>query len=235
VASVIIRHPHGADGAQDLVPSGARALVHPSRQRVVQALSAHPDGMTVAQLAKAVGVRANTVRLHLEALLRAGVVSAAPSPPTGNRGRPSNRYLLAQPDAVAAVGHRELVQMLLEMVRRAGLGEDDVEVVGWERGERLVPRDATVQDAVAMLARMGFAPTDVGSAAQAEAGVRHLCLRACPFKEAVLAEGGELICVLHRGLLRGALERTTAELTAFEPKDPVAAGCDVCIADSEPG
>lgn len=212
-----------------LVPSEARVLAHPSRQRVVQALSAAPDGLTVAQLATTLGVRSNTVRLHLEALLRAGVISASPAPPTGNRGRPSTRYLLAQPDAVAAVGHRELVQMLLELVRRAGLGEDDVEAVGWERGERLVPPDAAVDDAVAMLSRMGFAPADATSAAEALTGSRQLRLWACPFKEAVLAEGGELICALHRGMLRGALDRASAELAAFEPKDPIAAGCVVGI------
>lgn len=231
---VVTRRLRSDGTAQNLVPSEARVLVHPSRQRVVQALSAHPDGLTVAQLANAVGVRSNTVRLHLEVLLRAGVVSAKPAPPTGHRGRPSNRYLLAQPDAVAAVGHRELVQMLLELVRRAGVGEEEVEVVGWGRGERQVPREASVKDAVAMLSRLGFAPADVTSAAQARTGARHLRLWACPFKDAVLAEGGELICALHRGLVRGALERAAAELTTFEPKDPVSAGCIVGIAAPPP-
>ena len=47
-------------------------------------------------------------------------------------------------------------------------------------------------------------------------------LRACPFREAVLAEGGHLICALHRGLVRGALERIddAAELAVFEPRHP---------------
>ena len=56
-------------------------------------------------------------------------------------------------------------------------------------------------------------------------------LRACPFKDAVLAEGGHLICALHRGLVRGALERVDdeAELADFEPKDPVTAGCRVHV------
>jgi len=83
---------------------------------------------------------------------------------------------------------------------------------------------------------MGFAPEEVTSQADRQAGEMDLRLRACAFKEAVQAEGGHLICVLHRGLVRGVLERVNenAELAAFDPEDPVTAGCRVLIEGLDP-
>jgi len=219
-----------------LTPSEAGALAHPSRRAIAETLGAAPDGLTVADLAGRVGLHHNAVRQHLTALQRAGVVVAAPSAPTGRRGRPSRRYALAAPHAVAAVGHRELVLLLLELVRRAHTTEDDTEAFGWERGRNLVPRDAGLDDLVASLSGLGFAPEEVTPAADRRAGTMDVRLRACPFKDAVLAEGGHLICALHRGLVRGALERVDddAELAIFEPRHPVTAGCRVLVTGAPP-
>jgi predicted ArsR family transcriptional regulator len=214
-----------------MTPQEAGALAHPSRQAIAEALGAAAGGLTVAEIAERVGRHPNAVRQHLEILQRAGVVVAAPSAPTGRRGRPSARYSLAAPHAVAAVGHRELVRLLLELVRRAGTDEDQVEAFGWEHGRRLVDGDAPPEALATAFAGLGFAPEEVTAEAARRAGEMDLRLRACPFKEAVLAPGGELICALHRGLVRGALERVDAgaELATFEPKDPVTAGCRVLI------
>ncbi len=211
-------------------------MAHPSRRRITEALGAATGGLTVSELAERVELHPNAVRQHLEVLQRAGVVVKAPSPPTGRRGRPSARYALAAPHGVAAVGHRELVRLLLELVRRAGTDEDGVEAFGWEQGRRLVGDDADVDDLTAAFAGLGFAPEEVTSAAGRRAGERDVRLRACPFKDAVLAPGGHLICALHRGLVRGALERVDydAELSIFEPKHPVTAGCRVLVTGLEP-
>jgi predicted ArsR family transcriptional regulator len=215
-----------------LTPDEARALAHPSRRAVAEALAAAGGALNVAELADRVGLHHNAVRQHLAALQRAGVVAAAPSVPTGRAGRPSMRYALAAPTAVAAVGHRELVRLLLGLVRRARTTEDDVEAFGWEQGRGLVPDDADLDALKASLAGLGFAPEEVTTAADRRAGRSDIRLRACPFKDAVLAEGGHLICALHRGLVRGALERIDddAELAVFEPRHPVTAGCRVLVA-----
>ncbi|HMM97360.1 helix-turn-helix domain-containing protein [Phycicoccus sp.] len=214
-----------------LTPEEAGALAHPSRQAIAEALGASGDGLTVAELASRVGLHTNAVRQHLARLQRAGVVVAAPTAPTGRRGRPSVRYALAAPAAVAAVGHRELVRLLLELVRRMRATEDDVEAFGWERGRGLVSGAGGAEALTASLAGLGFAPEEVTPAAGRRHGEMDVRLRACPFKEAVLAEGGHLICALHRGLVRGALERIDdgADLAVFEPKDPVTAGCRVLV------
>jgi predicted ArsR family transcriptional regulator len=214
-----------------LTPEEAQALAHPSRRRIAETLASAPEGQAVAELADRVSLHPNAVRQHLDVLRRAGVVASAPSARTGRRGRPSVRYTLAAPEAVAAVGHRKLVRLLLELVRRAGADEQDAEALGHEQGRHLVTTGADAGAFAAAFAGLGFAPQEVTTAAARQAGELDLRLRACPFKEAVLAEGGHLICALHRGLVKGALERVDrgAELADFEPKDPVTAGCRVHV------
>jgi predicted ArsR family transcriptional regulator len=226
----------GRAPAPSLTPEEAGALAHPSRRGIAEALGAAGAGLTVAELAGRVDRHPNAVRQHLDVLQRAGVVVSARSAPTGRRGRPSARYALAAPHAVPAVGHRELVRLLLELVRRSRASEDEVEAFGWEQGRRLVGGGAGPEALAASLAGLGFAPEEVTSEGDRRAGQMDLRLRACPFKDAVLAEGGHLICALHRGLVRGALERIDdgAELAVFEPKDPVTAGCRVLVTGLEP-
>lgn len=217
--------------AAGLSPEEAGALAHPSRRRIAEALGSGEASLTVAALAQRVELHPNAVRQHLDVLQRAGVVIAAPSAPTGRRGRPSTAYALAAPHAVAAVGHRELVRLLLEFVRRMRTDEDEIEAFGWDQGRHLVAGEPEPGALAASFAGLGFAPEEVTSEGDRRAGAMDLRLRACPFKEAVLAEGGHLICALHRGLVRGALARIddTAELAVFEPKDPVTAGCRVRV------
>ncbi|MCC6832342.1 MAG: hypothetical protein IT200_13425, partial [Thermoleophilia bacterium] len=54
-------------------------------------------------------------------------------------------------------------------------------------------------------------------------------LEHCPFREAVLAPGGEVICALHSGLVTGmaAASGPDARLAEFVAKDPRMAGCVV--------
>jgi hypothetical protein len=128
------------------------------------------------------------------------------------------------------------VELLLELVRRSSLGEEGVEAFGWEQGRRLVEADAAPEALSAAFAGLGFAPEEVTAAAARRGGEMDVRLRACPFKDAVLAEGGHLICALHRGLVGGALERIDddPELVHFEPKDPITAGCRVHVRGLEP-
>jgi predicted ArsR family transcriptional regulator/uncharacterized protein YjbJ (UPF0337 family) len=230
----------GAEGRTGLSPQEAGALAHPSRERIAAALAKAPGGLTVAELARRVDLHHNAVRQHLRVLAKTGVVASAPSPPTGRRGRPSARYVLAAPHGVAAVGHRELVRLLLEIVRRTGVDPRAIEEFGREQGHDTLDVDPSegIEGLRATLAGLGFAPEEVSGAAQRQAGEIDLRLRSCPFKDAVLAKGGELICALHRGLVGGTLSRVAPEahLRVFEPRDPVEAGCRVVVAGlSAPG
>ncbi|MEI7520770.1 MAG: helix-turn-helix domain-containing protein [Thermoleophilia bacterium] len=230
--------PPATENAPGLSSQEAKALAHPSRAGIAEALGGSPLGMTVSELADHMSLHPNAIRQHLSVLQQAGVVTSQASAATGRRGRPSQRYNLVAPHGVAAVGHRELVRLLLEIVRRSGASEDVVEAFGMERGLRMAGSDVGGQTLALTggLAGMGFAPEEVTSQADRQAGEMDLRLRACPFKEAVQAEGGHLICVLHRGLVRGVLERVNenAELAAFDPEDPVTAGCRVLIEGLDP-
>ena len=223
----------GGSRQHGLSPQEAGALAHPSRARIAEALGMAPGGLTVAQIAERVDLHHNAVRQHLRVLANAGVVVSAPSRPTGRRGRPSAHYALAAPHGVAAAGHRELVRLLLELVRQAGVDERLMEEFGREQGASSVDVDPHegIEALRAALAGLGFAPDEVTSAAGMRDGEMDLRLRSCPFKEAVLAPGGALVCALHRGLVDGTLARVApdARLAIFEPKDPVTAGCRVVV------
>jgi hypothetical protein len=81
---------------------------------------------------------------------------------------------------------------------------------------------------------MGFSPRETTPAGQAREGALEVVLGHCPFRDAVSADGGRLVCVLHRGLSRGLVELTpTARMTAFDARPPETAGCRIaaeCLA-----
>ena len=218
------RHPARA-------PTPAEVLAQPSRRRIAEALAAAPVGLTPFELADSVGLHHNAVRRHLDVLACAGVVASEREAAAGRPGRPSRRYRLIALDGLAEAGHGELVRLLLELVRRTGAGEREVEDFGRDEG-RLMGRDGEgMATLVQTLAGLGFAPDDVTSDAARHAGELDLRLRHCPFAAAVLAEGGALVCALHRGLTLGVLDVAApdAYLAGFEIKDPITAGCRVHV------
>ncbi len=211
--------------------SPAEALAQPSRRRIAEALSGAPHGLTPFEVAEEVGLHHNAVRRHLDVLARAGVVRSEREAAAGRPGRPSRRYRLVATEGLAEAGHRELVRLLVELIRRTGASEQDVEAFGRDEGRLLGhgrPADAGL---AAILAGLGFAPDDVTEDAARKRGELDLRLRRCPFAEAVLAEGGHLVCALHRGLTLGLLDAAEpdAYLAAFDVRDPIAAGCRVLV------
>jgi predicted ArsR family transcriptional regulator len=228
--------PGHADERPASPASPAEALAQPSRRRIAEVLAGAPGGLTPFELADAVGLHHNAVRRHLEVLARAGLVRSEREAATGRPGRPSRRYRLVASEGVAEAGHRELVRLLVELIRRTGASEKDVEAFGRDEG-RLLAHGRATGGLVETLAGLGFAPDDVTESAARRRGELDLRLRRCPFADAVLAEGGHLVCALHRGLTLGVLDATEpdAYLAAFEIRDPVAAGCRVLARGLGPG
>jgi len=212
------------------------ALTQPTRRRIVETLASSPAGMTPFEIAEAVALHHNAVRRHLETLAKVGVVVSERDAPAGRAGRPSRRYRVVAAEGLAEAGHRELARMLVELVRRAGASESDVEAFGREEGRVLARGQIDPQATRATFARLGFAPDDVTEDAARRRGEQDLRLRRCPFAEAVMAEGGHLVCALHRGLTLGALDVSApdAHLAVFEIRDPIAAGCRVVIRGLSP-
>lgn len=82
---------------------------------------------------------------------------------------------------------------------------------------------------------MGFAPRETTRAAASRAGGLDVVLGHCPFADSVMAEGGRLVCVLHRGLSGGLVEMGPARrLTAFDSRPPERAGCRIAADGLEP-
>jgi predicted ArsR family transcriptional regulator len=211
--------------------AAAAALAHASRRRIANLLANAPSGLGVAAIADGVGLHPNAVRQHLDVLARAGVIAAERRPPHG-RGRPGFLYRLVDPEAPRIAAHQELVRMLVNLLRRTGIGPDEIEAYGREQGARLVT-GAGVHAFLDGFARMGFAPRELGTAADRRKGRLELSLEHCPFRDAVAQPGGDLICTLHRGLSAGMASRAaaSARLTEFQPRDPFEAGCRLVVED----
>ena len=213
------------------MPTPAEVLAQPSRRRIAEVLAAAPGGLTPFELAEFVGLHHNAVRRNLDVLARAGVVVSERDAAAGRPGRPSRRYRLIAVDGLAEAGHGELVRLLLELVHRAGAGEREVEDFGRDEGRLMGRHGEGISKLTQTLAELGFAPDDVTPDAARLAGELDLRLRHCPFAAAVLAEGGVLVCALHRGLTLGVIDVAAPDvyLAGFEIRDPIAAGCRVHV------
>ena len=77
----------------------ARAGLSPARRRVLRAVQESASPVSAAELAQDLGLHHNTVREHLESLVKQGMVSMTPVS-TGRRGRPTLRYQVTAPDPV---------------------------------------------------------------------------------------------------------------------------------------
>jgi predicted ArsR family transcriptional regulator len=172
------------------------------------------------------------VRVHLNALAEAGLVTAETLAPQG-RGRPRLAY---RPTAAAVEEgsrrYRLLAEILTALVARFGPeATAQLEEIGEAWGHYLVespPPFASLADEeavarlVALLAEVGFQP-------QLEQGKRgrRILMRPCPFLE-LARQHQEVICPIHLGLMRGALAELGAATRATKLEPFVRP--DLCVA-----
>lgn len=227
--------PAGARGTAGVAQAEERAR-GVRRRAVLDAVRTAPGPQGVAELAGALGVHANTVRFHLDALVAEGAVSRRTQRPAG-RGRPRTVYTgVPGMDRGGTRGYRLLAQVLVgALAARDAPGRADAEAAGRAWGGFLVdagqPPAPTAAAAAArltaLLAGLGFEP-----GAEPPDGVPDaIRLRHCPFLE-LAEEHGQVVCAVHLGLMRGALAAMDAPLTA-DRLDPFAAP-DSCLAHLAP-
>jgi predicted ArsR family transcriptional regulator len=197
------------------------------RRRIVDLLAnvrAVPDeadalqGLTAAQLADELGLHVTTVRFHLDLLVRGGILSAEFR--AGQVGRPRKFYRF-RPASQSAASPGEAYQALAALLAdswQTHVGGQPVspEQAGrdWarSRAER-APHEEPPADSpgaflgkvgrtVDLLGSWGYTPelrtTDRGRTAE-------LTLVDCPFL-ALAETNPAVVCGVHRGLLRGAME-----------------------------
>jgi predicted ArsR family transcriptional regulator len=203
-----------------------KALGDETRYAMYRELAASTTPLSAQELADALGLHANTVRLHLERLRDAGLVDVE-AIHRGTVGRPQHLYSLA-PGAPGLgfdpPAHALLAGLLAAMAERIGADASDATATGlaWgrEAGKR-TPSRSCLESLAAELARLGFQPAadeDVDEHGQARIDFLH-----CPFRE--LAEAyPELVCNLHRGLCEGVVDQAESGSvvgfsTLYEP-DP---------------
>ena len=213
-----------------------KALGDETRYALYRELAGSTAPRSAGDLADALDLHANTVRLHLERLKDAGLVDVEVIH-RGTVGRPQHRYSLA-PGAPGLgfdpPAHVLLAGLLAALAETSGADATAARAAGRARGRRSAGRTSS-RTCLTVLAqeldRLGFEPAvdpedPVGSTGVG-AGTRIEFLH-CPFRE--LAEAyPELVCNLHRGICEGVAEagRGTVEQfsTLYEP-DP----CHVVVA-----
>lgn len=205
-------------------------LDSPVRREIVDLLANPPAaeleegawlGLTTAELAQELGLHVTTIRFHLDRLVTGGLVESEFR--TGRVGRPRKVYRFRPRDlgigstARADQAHRALAELLTEAWSAGRLGEP---LSPEEAGERWVRHHADVGHSaeppartpgawigkvgrtVDLLSRWGYRPdlrtTEDGRSAE-------FTLVDCPFL-ALAETNTDVVCGVHRGLLKGAMD-----------------------------
>jgi predicted ArsR family transcriptional regulator len=201
-------------------------LAQPTRARLFARLSRLGRPAGTDELAAELGLHPSGVRVHLDRLETAGLVTRerAPQP----RGRPRDSWLVASdalPGGEPPDAYRQLARWLARSTPPRPGRLREVERAGRELGRELPSSEAGSDAEEAM----GRALTGLGFAPQRERikpGRVVFRLGNCPYRDAV-RENQPVVCALHRGLTRGLLDELEpfAVLRRFVPEDPDRAGC----------
>jgi len=199
---------------------GRMSVVKPAKQSVgrrhdvLRVLKAAHSPMSIAAIAGALDVHPNTVRFHLDTLVSTGRVEQVASDRKGP-GRPALMFRATQRmDPGGPRRYRLLAEILTSGLAGDRDGGARALAAGREWGLQLklsppstvgAPDDQeSIEHLVGLLDEIGFAPERRGDM-QVE-------LRHCPFLE--LAESQKaVVCPIHLGLMRGALETWEAPVT----------------------
>ncbi|MGH3266697.1 MAG: helix-turn-helix transcriptional regulator [Trebonia sp.] len=197
--------------AEDTSPLGR------TRADVLDMLRTADGPLGVREIAQRTGLHPNTARFHLEALAEAGL-AARETEDRDTPGRPRIGYRAVPDGPAGRRRYRLLAEMLTSLIVET-MPEPSAaaERAGVEWGAYLAEQPPPYQRITAAegVTRLTEIMEEMGFAPQAEAvdGTQRLCLRQCPFRE-VAKHHQDVICSLHLGLMRGALSRMRAPVTA---------------------
>ena len=206
------------DTEQLLAPEDTSPLGR-SRADVLDMLRAADGPLGVREVAQRTGLHPNTARFHLEALTEASL-AVRETEDRETPGRPRIGYRAAADGPAGRRRYRLLAEMLTSLIAGTtpapGKAAADA---GREWGAYLTEQPPPYQklSAKEALGKLTAVMEELGFSPQAEAGDGdgqfRLCLRQCPFRE-VAERHQDVICSLHLGLMRGALDRMRSPLTA---------------------
>jgi predicted ArsR family transcriptional regulator len=209
---------------------GQDVLAQPARARLFARLASLGRSAGTDELAAELGLHPSGVRLHLERLRGAGLVSRERvSQPVG---RPRDSWSIApdaRPGGEPPDAYQRLAGWLARSIASRPARLREVERAGRELGRELLPDHSPPRPEETfgrVLTALGFAP----QRERPKGGRVVFRLGNCPYREAV-RENQPVVCTLHRGLTRGLLDglSPSARITAFIPEDPDRAGCAIEI------
>jgi len=219
------------DAEELLAPEDAAPLGR-SRADVLEMLRAADGPLGVREVAQRMGLHPNTARFHLEALAEARM-AVREAEERGTPGRPRIGYQAVADGPAGRRRYRLLAQMLASLIS-ATMPEPGAaaEEAGREWGAYLTEQPPPFRRVSAAQAIASLTQTlaDLGFSPQVEAGEDggyRMCLRQCPFRE-VAQQHQDVICGLHLGLMRGALDRMRAPVSAQQLRPFAEPG--VCVA-----
>jgi predicted ArsR family transcriptional regulator len=181
---------------------------------------------TVAEAAAAVGLHTNTARVHLERLVKVGLLARGQAARSGP-GRPRALYLAPPeqspvrpgPGPAEDASYKELAAVLVDELA----SRPDARSLAVEAGERWAafavrhgwPPDRAEVAPVAAVAQL---LDDLGFAPEARSDGTAIDLHHCPFED-VARENRTVVCGVHQGLIAAAFAQVGGAVTlrALEP------------------
>ena len=205
------------------------------RDAILQMLRASAEPRSITSVADELSVHPNTVRFHIDALLRAGRVEQVLGDSAG-RGRPPILFKASRRmDPTGPTNYRLLASILTGYVAGRPDAADIAAQLGRSTGPALLDssqharapsRTRAITGLVELLAELGFEPEPVNSPRAREIRLRH-----CPF-QTLAEQNGDVICSVHLGLMQGALTAMRAPVTV-DRLDPFVEP-DLCVAHLAP-
>jgi predicted ArsR family transcriptional regulator len=214
------------------VTSPARASGR--RDLILELLRASTEPRSIASIAEQLAVHHNTVRFHLDALVRAGSVEQVFAQRAGP-GRPPTLFRTSRRmDPAGPTNYRLLASIFADHIASSA---DDPDSTAAELGRswgpllvesrrRALSRTQSVTDLIDVLRELGFKPEPPAGRRAKEIRLRH-----CPFHELVQTHS-TMICALHLGLMQGALTAMRGPVTV-DRLDPFVEP-DLCLARLAP-
>lgn len=181
------------------------------RRAVLRVLRASPNPLSILNIAEELGVHPNTVRFHLESLVRDGQVQQV-QPARRGPGRPPLMFAaVRQMDRGGTRHYRLLAEILTNGIAAEEDSSGRALAAGREWGKRLEAprhqRGGLDRSSGRSAGRAGLRARAQEAEGKTQVGLRH-----CPFLE--LAETrSTVVCPVHLGLMRGALETWAAPVT----------------------
>ncbi len=200
-----------------LTDHAADAAVSGRRADMLALLRTTGRPCSVTEMAEATGLHVNTARFHLDGLVAAGLAERA-AEPRDAPGRPRILYAARGP-VPGPRSYGLLAEMLTGLVSSVPDAGSAAVAAGRAWGRHLVDRTAPSErvdatEAVRRLDRLldavGFQPEVHPALGGTVTEVR---LRHCPFRE-VAERHRDVVCAIHLGLMRGALEELRAPVEA---------------------